>query len=177
MKDEHIYKEKSTDSMMSDQIVLVDSNNNKLKFFWLVQEVIFEAKGNKSFKFSKADNAKLYNFLSKLGEQIKLVDKWGDFVKDNSFTWYHLSRRWDKPFEEEAGFVATLNNDFVEIDFFHSKDQIKHGVDSNNFFISMGAPDGLGEPYSSMSGLFCQVLNEGLSCIPYKKELGDGFVF
>ena len=164
----NFYKEKSERNIDSDYVVLKDSNDNILKAYWFVHEVMLETRGNSDFVFLKSDNPTLYKFLSKLGETIKSANK-GDFVKDNKFTWHHMSRAWDRPFEEEAGFVASLLKDRVEIKFFPAKDKAYMQL-SNNYLISMGGANGYEEPYQSISNVFARTLNMLLYELPYREE-------
>lgn len=165
MKTEGVYKAKSKSEMESDHIVLVDDNKKEIELFWFVHEVIIFLKDGNNFVFTK--EFETYKILSALASQLKEVNKiaGGDFVKDNKFTWHHMARAWDKPFEENAGFTASMNNDNIEVNFFPSKQK-----SFRDGFISMGGPDGYIEPYQSVSDLFANVLNEMLNKVPYKTE-------
>ena len=175
MKLKNVEKTKSTNSMESDHIVFVDDFKNQLELFWWGHEVILLAREKSSFKFSKEKNLDVYNFLCKFAKQLESENKnaGGEFIKDNKFTWHHMSRAWDRPFEDEAGFVAKLNENDVEINFFPAKYKTIKGLNKN--FISMGGPDGYLEPHQSISTLFALTLNKLLSVAPILENVkNDG---
>lgn len=169
MKTEGVYKVKSNGEMESDHIVLVDDNKKEIELFWFVHEVVVFAKDGGSFKFSKNESPQAYDILLKIAEQIKTEnDNVKEmFFKGNKFTWHHMARSWEKPFEDEDGFAATLNNDCVEVNFFPGKTKKPSLI--SEYFISMGGPDGYTEPYQSVSTIFSFALNELLLEIPYDK--------
>ena len=169
-----IYKEKSNNQMESDHIVFKDSNGKELNFFLFSHEVVLEADGCRNFRFSKSDNKEVYDFLCEIGRQLKEANEQvkGDFFCDNKFTWYHLARSWDRPLDQEAGFVATMSDDAVEINFFPRKYPMFSFVNiKNNFFVSMGASDGMGQPYAAMSSVAESILSFCLDIIPFEHEL------
>ena len=166
-----IKKELTDNNMESDHIIIKDSNNNEFEIFWFSHEVIINSKNN-HFEFLKKDKPELFNFLTKFAKQVELTNNLagGQFVENNKFTWHHMSRAWDRAFEEEAGFTATLNKDSIEINFFPSLNKFESINSNKNFFISMGGPDGFVEPYQSISNLFAQTLNILIHKIPCESE-------
>lgn len=166
-------KKKSNNDMESDHVVLIDSNNNELEIFWWSHEVILLAKNCEKYEFFKEQNPQIYNILVKLARQIKVENDnvGGKFVKGNSFTWHNMSRAWDRPLEDEAGFVAQLNDDSIRINFTPAVEKSKYKKINSEYFISMGGPDGYVEPYQSISNLFANVLNKLLVTIPYTEDV------
>ena len=165
-------RKKSDGGFESDHVVLKDCNNNELDLFWFVHEVVVQADGCDCFCFSKKDCPDVYAFLTDLAKQIEGVDKHvcDGFVKNGSFVWHNMSRAWDRPFEEEAGFAAKLCGEAVEIKFFPGLHGFGHINSNNKFFISLGGPDGFVEPHQSISNIFAMKLNELLDLVPCEEE-------
>ena len=170
-------KIKSDNNMESDHIVIKDILNKELEMFWFGHEVIISSNDNE-FTFTKAQNVNIYDFLSQLGNQLSVADKasGGDFFENNTFTWHNLSRAWDRPFEEEAGFFAKLESNSIKINFFPAKNKFRFINSNNNFFISMGGPDGFVQPYQSITNIFTSALNILLTEIPYKEENNENIL-
>ena len=165
MEIKNLCKVKSNSEIESDHIIMVDSNGKQLECFWFGHDVILSPKDSNNFVFKK--ESELYPFLSSFAKQIKEVNKMagGNFVQGNIFTWHHMSRSWDRPFEDNAGFVATRNKDNIVINFFPAK--YKSFGDN---YISVGGPDGYVQPYQSISDLFALHLNEILNGSDYNSE-------
>lgn len=180
MKNECVYKLKSESNMESDHIVFVDANKNKLECFWFVHDVVLKT-NCKNLKFLKKDDEKLFNFFVGLAKQIEKANTLagGQFIDEGKFTWHSLSRNWNKPIEDEAGFDVAFNNESLEIKFFPSKEEEKYNPSKNKFFISMGGPDGFAMPYQSISDVFIKIANTFLKTIPNAKNIKniDGNLF
>ena len=164
-----IKKIKSNNNMESDHIVIEDINKNILELFWFSHEVIIFSEKCSNFTFLKKNNTKLYNLILNFAKNINRANKNvnGNFINENAFIWHHISRAWDRPFEKEAGFIATLDSISLKIDFFPAKTSL---IKSGNYFISMGGPDGYIQPYQSISNVFAITLNQLLNTIPYKNS-------
>ncbi len=170
MEIKNIYKEKINSDIESDHIVLRDSNKHELECFWFSHEVIVSPRDNQEFVFLKTENPSLYKILSKFaGRIVKANDMvGGSFIDGNTFTWHHMARSWDRPFSENAGYIATMDKDSVRIRFFPAQKK-----SFGDRYISMGGPDGYTEPYQSISNLFAETLNDMLGHVQYNMEHDD----